>query len=134
MTEHPIRRYCLLLSICFLSGLVIPDRLVAQSGTLAEPFPAPAPNAALHYQRALLHLSTLDGAVIEPLAKPIWEVAPATLEENAAREINRLLGRGRFAIQAAATGSRTAQCNFGIDFSGAGAGSQLPHQPLPPIT
>ena len=32
----------------------------AQSGTLVEPFPTPPPNAALHYQRGLLLLASLD--------------------------------------------------------------------------
>jgi hypothetical protein len=43
------------------------------------------------------------------------------------REIGRLLNLGRFAVQSAATGTRTADCNFGIDFSERGAGTQLPH-------
>ena len=44
------------LALCLLiAGLAI-----AQSGTLAEPFPEPSPNAALHYQRALLLMASVD--------------------------------------------------------------------------
>lgn len=99
----------------------------AQTGTLAEPFPAPAPNAALHYQRALLYLSKLDRDELQLLSKPVWEVLPAPVERQSTREISSLLRHARFAIHAAATGSRTAECNFGIDFSELGAAAQLPH-------
>ena len=104
-----------------LSGLLICGRCAAQNGTLAEPFPAPAPNAALHYQRAMLHLSKLDDDQLRSLSKPIWEVLPDPAEKQLPREVSSLLRRGRFATQSAATGSRTAACNFGIDFSGAAA-------------
>ena len=100
---------------------------VAQEGTLAEPFPAPAANAALHYQRAMLHLAQLDDDEARPLAKPIWEILPAPVDQQLPREVGRLLSRARFAVRAAANGSRTATCNFGIDFSELGAGASLPH-------
>lgn len=110
-----------------LAGLLIAERCAAQNGTLAEPFPAPAPNAALHYQRAMLHLARMDVAQVRLLSKPIWEVLPAPVDKQLPREVNSLLRRGRFAVRSAATGSRTAECNFGIDFSELGAAAQLPH-------
>jgi hypothetical protein len=99
----------------------------AQIGTLAEPFPAPAANAALHYQRAMLLLSELDDNEMKPLSKPIWEVLPAPAEKQLPREVDRLLRDARFAVKSAAIGSRTAECNFGIDFNQLGAAAQLPH-------
>ena len=98
----------------------------AQTGTLAETFPAAAPNAALHYQRALLHLARLDSTQTQPLAKPVWEVLPAA-EKELPREVVSLLSRARFAVRSAATGTRTADCNFGIDFGQYGAATQVPH-------
>ena len=38
---------------------------MAQSGTLAVPFAPPAPNGALHYQRALLYLAAIDEDELE---------------------------------------------------------------------
>jgi hypothetical protein len=99
----------------------------AQIGTLAEPFPAPAPNAALHYQRALLHLSRLEDPKPSALAAPIWEVMPDRSSKSLSADATRLLTRARFAVGAATTGSRTSECNFGIDFTKMGAASQLPH-------
>jgi hypothetical protein len=127
LTCTNLRRHVYLIVACLLSGLLIPESGTAQDGTLAEPFPTPAPNAALHYQRALLHAAKLDDDQTQLLSKPIWEVAPTPIEDQLPREVSRLLRRGRFAIQSAALGSRTAECNFGIDFSGSGAASQLPH-------
>ena len=118
------------LLICITSYLLVfsTDELCsAQTGTLAEPFPAPAPNAALHYQRALLHVAKLDSKQTQLLSKPVWEVLPAAAEKGLPREIVSLLHRARFAVRSAATGTRTADCNFGIDFSQYGAATQLPH-------
>ena len=131
MTEHvtPVRRkrHLAFVIAYLLAGLFTSGRCSAQDGTLAEPFPAPAPNAALHYQRALLHLAKLDDDQAQLLSKPIWEVLPVPVNKQLPREVNSLLRRGRFAVRSAATGSRTAECNFGIDFSELGAAAQLPH-------
>jgi hypothetical protein len=108
-------------SVCFSTPAF------AQIGTLAEPFPAPAPNAALHYQRALLHLSRLEDSKPAVLAGPIWEVMPGVSPESLPADATRLLTRARFAVGAATIGSRTSECNFGIDFAEMGAASQLPH-------
>ena len=59
MIKHLACGYCLIQTAAFLLSGFISTRCAAQVGTLAEPFPAPAPNAALHYQRALLHLANL---------------------------------------------------------------------------
>ena len=121
MTEHlnpaRIKRHLPFVVACLLSGLLSAERCAAQNGTLAEPFPAPAPNAALHYQRAMLHLARMDDDQTRLLSKPIWEVLPAPVDKQLPREVNSLLRRGRFAVRSAATGSRTAECNFGIDFA-----------------
>ena len=131
MTEHlnPLRfkRHLPFVIAYLLAGLLIAGRCTAQNGTLAEPFPAPAPNAALHYQRAMLHLARMDDDQARLLSKPIWEVLPAPAAKQLPRDVNSLLRRGRFATQSAATGSRTAECNFGIDFSELGSAAQLPH-------
>jgi hypothetical protein len=94
---------------------------------LAEPFPAHANNAALNYQRALLQLAMLDDSRLEPLSEPIWEALPQPADKGIPREIGSLLSHARFAINSATTATRTAACNFGIDFSDGGAATQLPH-------
>ena len=108
-------------------SLSMPQISGAQTGTLAEPFPEPSPNAALHYQRALLHLAKVGAAQSELLSKPLWEALPAAAEKPLPGHVNRLLYQSRFATRAAASGARTANCNFGIDFSERGATTQLPH-------
>ena len=119
----------------------ISQSLFGQTGTLAEPFPPPSPNAALHYQRALLMLNALDARDQALLKKPIWEVfpdgAPVNDREDKSRqanatdefpgEIHRLLYRARHATKAASSGSRLEVCDFGIDFSVSGASTVLPH-------
>ena len=69
----------LFLSMILMAGffhLVSPPIGQAQIGTLAEPFSPPTPNAALHYQRALLLMSALDQPDHELLQKDVWEVLP----------------------------------------------------------
>ncbi|MEM8680157.1 MAG: hypothetical protein AAGF97_12485 [Planctomycetota bacterium] len=128
MAAWPIpRRWIAKAVVIVLAGWTIVPRGVAQEGTLAEPFPAPAANAALNYQRAMLHLAHLDYDEARPLEKPIWETLPIPVKKQLPREVSRMLQRGRFAVRAAATGSRIADCNFGIDFSELGAAARLPH-------
>jgi hypothetical protein len=100
---------------------------VAQLGTLAEPFPGPASNAALHYQRAILQLQKLEPSRKSLLDVPVWESLPAPFDKTVSRELAGLLYRGRFAIRSATTGTRTSDCDFGIEFGDAGAATQLPH-------
>jgi len=100
---------------------------LAQLGTLAEPFPAPASNAALNYQRAILQLEKLDPARTSLLDVPIWKSLPAPIDKNVSHELAGLLYRGRFAIRSATKGTRTSECDFGIEFGDAGAATQLPH-------
>ncbi|MGI9473992.1 MAG: hypothetical protein ACR2NZ_20805, partial [Rubripirellula sp.] len=107
-------------TVCCLAAVTTSS---AQTGTLAEPFPAPSPNAALHYQRALLQLAHLDPAQRKVLTHPIWETATS----SEPRQLKRLLLRSRFAVGSATAGTRLAECNFGVDFSQLGAAAQLPH-------
>lgn len=107
--------------------IATPSESHAQLGTLAEPFPAPATNAALHYQRAILHLEKLEPSRKSLLDVPVWESLPAPVEETVSRELAALLYRGRFAIRAATKGTRTSDCDFGIEFADTGAATQLPH-------
>ena len=100
----------------------------AQSGTLADPFAPPSPNAALQYQRALLLMSAIDASDEANLKKPLWEVFPTPSGGDAfPGELKRLLYRARHATHAAAKGSRLQICDFGIDFEDAGAATILPH-------
>ena len=105
---------------------------LAQTGTLATPFPTPSPNAALHYLRALMSTSALDEADRKLLQQDIWEVIPGNQpKQGTAGQIKRLLYRARHATGAAGRGSRLEICNFGIDFSEAGGATILPHvQPM----
>ena len=100
---------------------------VAQTGTLAEPFIAPSPNAALHYQRALLHLVRIRSVERELLESPIWLAVPTVHSQATTTALKPLLDRARFAVQSAATGARISNCNFGIDFQDLGTATQLPH-------
>ena len=117
----------LVASTVFVATVIVCQLAVAQTGTLAEPFPAPAPNAALHYQRGLLHLAKLDASQTASLSKPIWEVLPDPSVKQLPQDVTRLLFRARFAVGSATSGSRMSDCNFGIDFSELGAAAQLPH-------
>ncbi len=47
------------LAIALLAGCLFAAASGGQTGTLAEPFAPPSPNAALQYQRALLYLSAI---------------------------------------------------------------------------
>ena len=94
----------------------------AQTGTLSAPFPTPAPNAALHYQQALLYLSNIPSEQRRLLEEPTWA---AGMKD--ASQLRKLMLQSRYAVQSATTGTRLAECNFGIDFSEFGAGAQLPH-------
>ena len=128
--ELTFRPLGVFLVVCAASCLVTvstAELCCAQTGILSEPFPAPAPNAALHYQRALLHLAKLERKHTQLLSKPVWEVLPAPADKELPREIAGLLHQARFSVRSVATGSRTADCNFGIDFSQYGAATQLPH-------
>lgn len=100
---------------------------IAQQGTLAEPTSPPSPNAALHYQRALLYLAAIDKSQLGPIQKPIWEAVDSVSYQNMDASIKRLLYQGRLAIRNAGTGARLDQCDFGIDFRSHGAATPLPH-------
>lgn len=104
----------------------------AQTGTLAQPFPQPSPNAALHYQRGLLLMSSLDESDRSVLQQEIWKTLPGLRPgPEAAGRLKRMLYRARSATDAAGKGSRLQYCDFGIDFSDAGAATVLPHvQPM----
>jgi hypothetical protein len=110
-----------------LLTLVMSLPCMAQLGTLAEPFPSPASNAALHYQRAMIQLNKLDRARTSLLDAPVWESLPNPVNQTVSRELASLLYRGRFAIRSATQGTRTNNCDFGIDFGESGAATQLPH-------
>ena len=82
MAAWPVPRRWIAKAIAIvLAGCTIVPRGVAQEGTLAEPFPAPAANAALNYQRAMLHLAHLDYDEARPLEKPIWETLPVPVKK-----------------------------------------------------
>lgn len=123
-----ISAFVLAVALC----LVAAPKTQAQSGTLGDPFPPPSPNAALHYQRALLLMSALDETDRALLQKPIWEVLPGYQpNKQAAARIKRTIYRARNATKAAGKGSRLTVCDFGIDFSDAGSATLLPHaQPM----
>ena len=121
LTVLRFRRRCFWTAAFHVLSFGLAPLCVAQTGALAEPFPAPAPNAALHYQRALLLLANLDETRTKPLSIPILEALPAPAEKALPPEVGSLLYRARFVVQSAASGSRTAACNFGIDFSAQGA-------------
>jgi hypothetical protein len=106
--------------------LAVVSQALAQSGTLAEPLPTPSPNAALHYQRALLFLGAVDADGRNLLKEPVWEVLPE-LNEGLPQEAKRLLYRGRHAIRAASLGARLDHCDFGIDLREAGPNTMVPH-------
>ena len=95
MTEHvnPVRRKRHLpFVIAYLfAGLLTSGRCEAQDGTLAEPFPAPAPNAALHYQRALLHLAKLD----DDQAQLFWATTTSSQSEGNSVRFS-VVGDGQF--------------------------------------
>lgn len=112
---------------CPLLILVVPISVQAQTGTLAEPFPAPAPNAALHYQRGLLQLAALDESQKRILEVPIWEALPDAGGKSVPKDVGSLVYRARYATASATAGSRLTFCDFGTDFRQAGAATQLPH-------
>jgi len=114
--------------ICTAGGTVA----CAQQGTLAEPFPSADPNAALHYQRAMLYLAAIDPDVRAPLGKPVWELLPRVPAADALpQNYQKLLYLGRHSLRSAAIGSRLERCDFGIDFREGGAATALPHlQPM----
>ncbi len=114
-----------------VSALCATGSVQAQAGTLAGPFAPPAPNAALHYQRALLIMSDLDEADLRYVEKDLWEVLPEAPSNRFPNELKRLLYRARHATAAAGKGARLESCDFGIDFSDRGAATILPHvQPM----
>lgn len=128
MSRQHVIRFCLFVSL-LCGGLTNQPNCLAQNGTLAEPFPASGSNAALDYQRAIIHLANVDDTQV--LSKPIWEVLPSVPEKQLPASIERLLTKGRFAVQSAAAGTRAHHCDFGIDFRQGGAAVQLPHvEPL----
>lgn len=100
---------------------------VSAQGTLAEPFPSPAPNAALHYQRGLLLLADVDQQDVRPLARPVWESLPRLEKGKFPAELAQLLYRTRYAIRATTSGTRVADCNFGIDYRDRALATMLPH-------
>ena len=115
-------------TLLIAASLIWVNSAAGQGGTLAEPFPAPATNAALHYQRALLHLAQMKTADSEFLEQPIWQVVDQVGDqESFSQELLNTLYQGRRAIQSGITGARMDHCNFGIDFSQRGASTEMPH-------
>lgn len=106
-----------------LGLIVLPATAMGQAGTLGSPFPPPSPNAALHYQRAMLFEANLSEDQQALLGQPIWEF-DATAEKGRLIEV---LHDGRHAIQATSEGSRLTDCDFGIDFRTRGSATRLPH-------
>ncbi|MGI9516816.1 MAG: hypothetical protein ACR2NP_07225 [Pirellulaceae bacterium] len=120
------RRSCSLLAIAMMM-VGFGNLTLAQTGTLAEPASPPSPNAGLHYQRALLYLQAIDKDQTGPIQQPIWETVPRVSYQEMSDPIKRVLYQGRLALRSAASGTRLNLCDFGIDFSGHGAGTPLPH-------
>ena len=127
----PLRKYIsqiLLVSPILVASLCSSTPASAQTGTLSKPFAPPPPNAALHYQRALLLMDGLDQADRKLLEKNVWEILPGNRPiQNTVGRIKRMLYRARAATDAAGKGARMETCHFGIDFSDAGASTVLPH-------
>ncbi|QDT00596.1 hypothetical protein [Adhaeretor mobilis] len=94
---------------------------------LSEPSPQTAHNGALHYQRAILFLTSVDPVKREILQKPIWEiVTPATTDAEIAK-LDELLIESRHAIRSARVGSNQASADFGLDIQQYMVSSLLPH-------
>lgn len=111
----------------FVLVTALASKVIGQTGTLAEPFAPPSPNAALQYQQGLLYLAAIDDSLKFQLQRPIWELEEEVATDRFDAELKRLLYQGRFAIRNASSGSRLATCDFGIDYREHGAGTPMVH-------
>ncbi len=87
----------------------------AGDGAINLASPSTATNAALHYQRGLLFLASVDPAKRAQLEQPIWELAAAASDAEQVKALNDLLYESRHAIRSALIGSSQADADFGID-------------------
>ena len=115
-----------LLAACLL-GAMVTTHVYAEADT---PAPKPSTNAAAHYCRALLLLSSMPPASREMLSKPIWEVFGDASKEEIHAAISPVVFEGRHAIRAALQGSIQKGCQFGIDYCDTGQGTAAYHAPL----
>jgi len=114
-----------------LSMLLLVSSARAVGETLEQPLPGTATNAALHYQRAILFLYSVEPASREILGQPIWEIIHRDSSEDDIAGLDRLLIETRHAIRSALVGSEQAEANFGLDFRQYMVSSLMPHaQPM----
>ncbi|MBN1854590.1 MAG: hypothetical protein JW829_17800 [Pirellulales bacterium] len=111
-------------SLCWLSAS---NALTAADGTLDLPLPPTATNAALHYQRGILFLGTVDVAKRELLDKSIWEILGTMSKEDQLKKINDLLFESRHAIRSALFGAQQGQADFGTDSLQYSVATLIPH-------
>ncbi len=116
----------------FLLATLLTQAAYAQGGTLAEPFPASSPNAALRYQRAILLMNqALSDEEKALVSEPIWTTVGDVSADGLPEPVSRTVFKARHAVEAINDGARLNECDFGIDFQARGAGTLLPHvQPM----
>lgn len=113
----------LLLAFVTLGNL----RTDAQAQVLDMPMPRTSTNAAIHYQRALLFLSSVDPAKREILLQPIWQIiTPGSTDADLAK-VDDLLIESRHAIRSALVGASQNDAEFGLDIRQYMIASYLPH-------
>ena len=118
-------RHFRLIAISIMSTCVAANAASAQILSLS--YPEPSNNAAAHYNRALLALSSIPVEDREILARPIWESLGDLSRDQISALLEDLVYQGRHAIRAALHGSSQRVCDFGIDYSDFGHGGAAPH-------
>ena len=114
----------LLFSVLIVLGFCLAP---AKCQSLNMPVPRTATNAAIHYQRAILFLSSVDPAKRETLIRPIWEIVSPTTTDADLAKVDDLLIESRHAVRSALVGTNQAVANFGLDIRQYMIASYLPH-------
>ena len=98
----------------------------AAQEVFTEAFPSASSNGAMHYNSAMLSLSTIEPARRALLAEPIWAKVRSLSKEQLRSQLSEIVFEGRHVIIAAMLGSEQNEADFGIDYSAHGLGT-MPH-------